>query len=203
MKKDFTATIIYFPEVYDIAYELSRQITDSSESFDAVIGIARGGLIPARLICDFLNIDNLTSLQIRHYKSGAEELEDAEMTDPVDIDIKGKNVLIVDDVNDSGKTMRYACEHVRSLEPAMFKTVVLHEKENTVFNTHFIGKKIERWKWLIYQWAVTEDLLEFLSRDNKLQASEEEAINHLAEKYDLEVGKELFQKVIKMEENYI
>lgn len=202
METDFSARIISLPEAYEIAYKISQQITDTSESYDIIIGISRGGLPPARMMCDFLNIATLTSLQIRHYKSGGEEIDDVEVTDPVDIDLKGKNLLIVDDVNDSGKTLRAAYEHVLHLKPALIKTAVLHEKKNTSFKANYTGSDLFEWKWLIYQWAVTEDLLEFLNKDNMLQVSEEKAVSHLAKKYKLKIDKDLFQKVIKMKENY-
>jgi len=202
MKEDFSAKIIYLPEVYEISYEISKQITKSPDSFDIVIGIARGGLPPARMICDFLNISTLTSLQITHYTGGAQEKEDVEITDPVAVDIRGKSILIVDDINDSGKTLESAYEHVQYLGPSAIKTAVLHEKSNSCFNAHFTGKRLYNWKWVIYQWAVTEDLLEFLKRDDMLDAGEERAIRHIAKKYDLELDRELFNKVIAMKENY-
>lgn len=202
MKKNFSAEIIYLPQVYEIAYKVSVQITGSDDTFDTVIAIARGGMPPARIICDFLNIDTFTSLQIKHYSGGGKEIEEVEIRDPVDIDIRGRNVLIVDDINDSGKTLNSAYDHVVSLGPSVVKTAVLHEKVNTVFDSHFVGERIYQWRWVIYQWAVTEDLLEFLHRDNMLSASEDDAIKHLTEKYKLRIDKNLFSKVISMKDNY-
>ncbi|MFO7799914.1 MAG: phosphoribosyltransferase family protein, partial [Rhodohalobacter sp.] len=93
MDKDFTARIVGLSEVYQMAYKISDQITESTLNFDVVIGIARGGFPPARLVCDFLNIKTLTAVQIKHY-TGAKEHKEVEISDPVDIDLKGKNVLI-------------------------------------------------------------------------------------------------------------
>lgn len=202
MEQNFTAKIVYLPEVYEIAYRVSKKISEEPASFDTVIAIARGGLPPARIISDFLNIDNVTSLRIKHYSGGGKEIEEVEIRDPVDIDIRGRNVLIVDDINDSGETLRSACEHVVSLGPSLVKTAVLHEKENTVFDSDFAGERIYQWRWVIYQWAVTEDLLEFLHSDNMLGVSEDDAIKHLREKYKLRLDKELFGKVISMKDNY-
>lgn len=150
----------------------------------------------------FLNIDHLTTIQVRHYTHGAEELEEAQITDSIDQDFEGKNVLLVDDVNDSGKTFQAAVNQIQTCKPSLLKTAVIHEKETTIFNTDFTGKKLDKWEWLIYQWAATEDLLEFLNKDDMLDEGEEKAITHLAEKYDLEVNKELYRKIIKLRENY-
>lgn len=202
MKKDFTAKIVSLKEVYQKSHELAQSIMSSSTSFDFVIAIARGGVLPARLICDFLNIHQLTSIQVKHYQKGAKELEQAEIIDPLRVDIKGNNVLLVDDVNDSGKTLKAAVEHIESLEPDLLKTAVLHEKSHTIHESDYTGEKLNEWKWLIYQWAATEDVLEFLKKDDMLQESDEKAREHLVEKYDLHVDEQLFKQIKQMKKNY-
>lgn len=202
MEDNFSARIVYLPEAYDMAFKVSQLITDSPHSFDVIVGISRGGLPPARIICDFLNIKTLTAVQIRHYESGGKEKEEVTVTDPVDIDLNGKNVLIVDDVNDSGKTLKAAYEHVSALGPDMVKIAVLHEKQNTSHNADYTGSVLSDWKWLIYQWAVTEDIIEFLKKDDMLKVNEEEAIQHLEKKYDLNITEDLFKKVMAMKDHY-
>jgi len=202
MNKDASARIIFLDEAYEMAYRVSKQITDSSDSYDIILGISRGGLPPARMISDFLNIETLTSLQISHYARGGVEKEKVDVTDPLNIDIEGKKVLIVDDVNDSGETLKAAYEHVGSLNPADVKTAVLHEKSSTSFNAHYTGSDLSEWKWLIYQWAVTEDILEFLNKDGMLNTEEKTAINHLSEKYGLKIEIDLFRKIVSMKDNY-
>lgn len=201
-KQDFKAKIVTFREVFDLAHELAVQITQSSLSFDIIVGISRGGVTPARLLCDFLNIENLTSLQIRHYSKGARQMEEATIIDPVDVDIKDKNVLIADDVNDSGKTFEAAVEHIRSLGPGVVKTAVIHEKKTSSFNADFTGEVQEDWKWLVYEWAVTEDVLEFLKQDDMLDAEKQEALKYLKKNYELEMEPELLKKILQFRENY-
>lgn len=202
MDKDFTARIVGLSEVYEMAYKISHQITESSLNFDVVIGIARGGFPPARLVCDFLNIKTLTAFQIKHY-TGAKEHKEVEISDPVDIDLKGKNVLIVDDVNDSGKTLIAAVNHVKSLDAGEIKTAVLHEKNNTSIKADYLGDYLDEWKWLIYQWAVTEDLIEFLNDDDMLSANTKEMRQHLSDKYELDVSNDLLNKVLAMKGHYL
>ncbi len=202
MGKDFSARIITLPEAYENAYKIARQITDHTQTFDVIIGISRGGLPPARMICDFLNVETLTSLQVRHYTGGGKSMDQLEVTDPVDIDLREKSVLIVDDVNDSGKTLRMAHDHISALGPSLIQTAVLHEKSNTTYNAKYTGSDLTEWKWLIYQWALTEDLLEFLKNDEMLLADRESIIGHLKDKYGLKIDNELLKKVISMKKNY-
>lgn len=202
MEKKFTARIVSLQEVYRKSHELAQSIMRNSTDFDFVVAIARGGVLPARLICDFLNIHRLTSIQVRHYQKGAKELEQAKIIAPLQVDIKENKVLLIDDVNDSGKTLKAAVEHVESLGPDLLKTAVLHEKSHTIHESDFTGEKLKKWKWLIYQWAATEDVLEFLNKDDMLQESEEKVRQHLLEKYDLHVDDQLLKKIKQMERNY-
>lgn len=202
MESKFTAEIITFREVYDRTYQLARTLMEASESFDIVLAIARGGMLPGRLICDFLNIGHLSSLQIRHYEAGASQREKAVILDPVRIDIKGRNVLLIDDVNDTGNTLQAAVSHVQELHPARLKTAVIHEKSTTGFKADYAVEYLEEWRWLIYEWAATEDILEFLKNGDQLSENEETAYRFLAEQYDLTVDKRLFQNVMEMKRNY-
>ena len=70
-------------------------------------------------------------------------------------------------------------------------TAVLHEKERTSFKADYTGSDLSEWKWLIYQWAVTEDLLEFLNRDNMVNTEPYEAIKHLEDSYGLKIDENL------------
>jgi hypoxanthine phosphoribosyltransferase len=202
MDKKITARIVYLPETYEMAYSVARKIQEAGEDYDVVVGISRGGLPPSRIMCDFLNIKTLTTMQILHYESAAKKREDVHVSDPVKIDLKGKNVLIVDDVNDTGDTLLAAMDHIRTMDPSLLKTAVLHEKAGTSFRADYYGTYLPEWKWLIYQWAVTEDLTEFLVMDGMLEADPGDAIRYLKETYDLTVERELLDKVLSMKEFY-
>jgi len=63
-----------------LSRKLAHKIQDSGFTPDIIICIARGGYIPARLICDYLNIYNLTSIRIKHY-TGSSKSETARLLD--------------------------------------------------------------------------------------------------------------------------
>lgn len=202
MKKKFTAKIITLQDAYEACYQLADTIMRSPYSFEMVIAIARGGFPAGRFICDFLNIRSLSSLQITHYESGAVQKEKAEIICTIGTEVKGKRILLIDDVNDSGKTLQAAVNYIQSLQPALLKTAVLHEKQTTIFKADFSGVKVIEWKWLMYQWAVTEDVLAFLKKDNMLEENEETVQAHLVEKYGLKIDKEYLHNILKMKDNY-
>lgn len=201
-RSDFSARIVSLQEVYTLTHRLALEIMESKILFDLVIAIARGGMLPARLMCDFLNINQLTSLQIQHYTKGAEQLESATILDPIRRSLERKNVLVIDDVNDSGKTLHEALKHISSKNPDTVRSAVIHEKQNDLFRADFVGNRLKKWKWLIYQWAATEDVLEFLNKDGMLQTPADEARSHLQKQYDLEIEETLLNNILELKENY-
>lgn len=202
MKQAFSARIVPLQEVYAASYKLALLIMDSSYVFDTVIAIARGGFPIARFICDFLNIHPLGSMQITHYSAGATQHEKTKIIAPVNIAVHNQKILLIDDVNDTGKTLLRAHEYLSAMNPALLKTAVIHEKPNTIFKADFVAEKIIEWKWLIYQWAVTEDILEFLHKDNMLGKGEDIIQTHLLKKYNLVIDKQYLHDILQLKINY-
>jgi len=200
-QKKFTARLVSFQEVYESSLKLAEKISASSLRFDAVVSIARGGFPPARYLCDFLNIEHLYSVQIKHYSSGARQKNEAEILNKNLGDIENRKILLADDVNDSGESLKAASD---LLTPAaQLKTAVLHEKTTTEFKADFSGESIGEWKWLIYPWARTEDILEFLNEGKMLNKGIKPAIDFLKNKYELEVEEKVLNDILKFKTNYL
>ena len=97
--------LISWHEVYRLCRKLSERIITSGYRPDLIVAVARGGYVPARLLCDFIGINELTSIRVEHYYPGAKKQTEARIRDPLSADIAGRRVLLVDDVNDSGDTL--------------------------------------------------------------------------------------------------
>ena len=202
MAKEFKARIVSLDEAYDQAYSVAQKIMESQLSFDHVVAISRGGLPPARFICDFMDYKDLSTIQVRHYSEGAEKGEEARILHEPKVDFKGKKILLVDDVNDSGESLKVAYDHIAQQNPDRITTAVLHEKNTTDFAADIKGMHMKEWKWLIYQWAVTEDVLEFIKKGDKLGESRMVIRKYLLDEYGLEIEEGLLKKILSLKENY-
>jgi hypoxanthine phosphoribosyltransferase len=186
MSEKFNCEIVRLDTVYRLAMGLSDEILRAGFRPDVVIAVARGGCVPARLVCDFLNLHALTSIQVQHYGKGARKKASAEVAYPLHTSIRGKKALLVDDINDTGESLEAALQHIRSKEPTDIKTAVLLQKKNTKQAADFVAEYIKEWRWIIYQWAVVEDVGTFLQ--DIQPDSIKSALEELARNYDLKLS---------------
>ena len=114
--------------------------------------------MPGRILADLLDFMDLTSFKIEHYH-GTRAQKQAVVRYPLGANIEGKRVLLVDDVSDSGETFEKALEHLNEKgPPSAVRTAVLHHKIQSRYTPDFHAHKIIKWRWLIYPWALMEDL---------------------------------------------
>ncbi len=142
-----------FPVSWDQFHRDSRALAwrlSSIGPFDAIVAIARGGLVPAAIVARELNIRVVECVSAKSYdhksQGGIEILKDLSK-DILALDIKGKKVLIVDDLVDTGATARI----VRKMLPnAHFATVYAKPLGNDVVDT-FITE-VSQDTWIYFPW---------------------------------------------------
>lgn len=195
MQSPFTVEFVGWHQIAQLSYRLAGKVEDDHYRPDLVIAIARGGYVPARLLCDYLEIYNLTSLRITHYLGGANKTEAAILTLPLNIDISGMKVLLVDDVDDSGDTLQLALQHVTDLKPAAVKVAVLHHKTVSRIMPDYYAQKIMKWRWLTYPWAIVEDVQGFIQKMAPRPANVDEALAYFANTYGARVPRAVMEQV--------
>ncbi|MFN2381404.1 MAG: phosphoribosyltransferase [Guyparkeria sp.] len=186
---------ISLDEVVTGADRLARMVRSSGFVPDAVIAVARGGFMPARFVCDFLDISRLMSVKVQHYAAGAQAGEEAQVIVPLGGPIEGMRVLVVDDVNDSGKSLQALLAYLDDQRPASVRTAVLHEKQETACPADFVAESIREWRWILYPWAVVEDAGQFLRDMQPAPASREEALSRLHDAHGLTLSETELERV--------
>jgi hypothetical protein len=189
--------LVSLDEVVETCDRLAQQISASDFHPDFIIAIARGGFTPARFLCDFLHVGALAAIRVEHYQAGAKRTEQAEVTIPLAAEIRNAQVLIVDDVNDSGDTLKVASSHVAGFSPAQVHTAVLHEKSTTTRCADFRGAELEQWRWLLYPWAVVEDVGQFVREMHPSPQSETQIRQRLHQEYGLKLSPQQLERVLR------
>jgi hypoxanthine phosphoribosyltransferase len=132
--------------------ELAQAVHDSGFAPDIVLGIARGGLLPAGAVAYALDVKNLFTISVEFYTGVDTRLDVPAMLppflDPGDLD--DATVLVVDDVADTGRTLelveQFCRGHVREA-----RTAVLYEKPRSVVRADYAWGYTD--KWINFPWS--------------------------------------------------
>jgi hypoxanthine phosphoribosyltransferase len=192
----FPCQLVSWGEAYLLANGLARAVKASGFCPDLVVAIGRGGFVPARTVCDLLLHERLTSMKVEHYGLSAQRKE-VVIRYPLAVDVKGQRLLIVDDVTDTGDTLKTAVGYVQGLQPAEVRTGVLQHKTTSSFQPDYFAGVVKEWRWIIYPWAAHEDLVGFTEQvlsDQLLSIGQ--IGDRLGERYLLAVDDETLREVL-------
>jgi len=196
----FPCDLVTWTEFYDLAKSLSRLIKSSGWRPDLVVAIGRGGYVPARVVCDFLVHDLLTSMKVEHWGIAAQKRDQAMVRFPLATGVSGQKVLIVDDVTDTGDTLTTAVGYVESLGPIETRTAALQHKISSAFEPDYYAEKIVEWRWIIYPWAVHEDLVGFTERvlsSSEAPMSEDQIRADLKRRFLIDLDEEQMAEILE------
>lgn len=149
-------------ECEEMCYRLAKKIKHDKYKFDIIIGIGRGGWVPARYIADYLgNIIALSHMKIEHY-TGIAKTKKVKITEGVSTNVKGKKILLVDDVPDTGDSIEEAVKHLKNKGAKEVRTACLHYKPWSIFKPEYYIKLTRN--WVIYPWMRKESIDELKSK---------------------------------------
>lgn len=132
--------------------ELAQSVADSGFAPDIVLGIARGGLIPAGSVAYALDCKNLFTMNVEFY-TGVGTTRDEPTLLPPFLDLAELNdlsVLVVDDVADSGKTLELVAR-VCSEHAGEVRSAVIYEKPRTILAPDYAWRRTDR--WINFPWS--------------------------------------------------
>jgi len=110
-----------------------------------IVGIARGGLIPAAIIARELNIKLVDTVCVSSYTVRTQG--EASVLKPISSEDGGKDWLIIDDLVDTGKTARV----VRRLIPNAYFATVYSKPEGRPFVDTYI-MEVTQETWILFPW---------------------------------------------------
>jgi hypoxanthine phosphoribosyltransferase len=171
---------ISWEEYGRLSADLTQQVKSDGRRFDLVIGVARGGIPVAMVISDELAL-GIDIINVKSYK-GIAERKRPMIISTLTEDVKGKNVLVVDDLIDEGETMHTVLNHLRSKKPKSLGTAVLFKKPWSKFEPDYCLEKLD--EWVVFPWERGEvgRILEDRKRKEKKRGrSEAQATAQTAE----------------------
>jgi hypothetical protein len=158
--------LVSWDEIVEWSLGLGKVIESSGWTPDMVVAVARGGYVPARLLCDYLGVTDLMSLQSQHWVEAAKAAQKAIIRNAYSIEARGLKVLVVDDIVDTGETLALARNFIRAeWKPEDVRTAALQWISPIAkFKPDYYYIEVKEWTWFQYPWTRLEDLTQFIER---------------------------------------
>ena len=146
-----------FNKVKKLVDKIVNDIKDKKIKVTQIVAITRGGGIPARLIAAKLDIRRIYSIGIEFYndtKRGKVPIVYQDINTVFDRD---DVVLIVDDMYESGESLKVAWKHVCFRGQCTVLAATLHIKEKSCTDKYaqvpmFFGEWAKKNDWIEYFW---------------------------------------------------
>ncbi|KAL6076926.1 hypoxanthine-guanine phosphoribosyltransferase [Balamuthia mandrillaris] len=158
-----------YESIHQLVCELATAVKDFRA--DIMVAIGGGGFIPARILRTYIHVPILavglelyddTTNRPRENPIKTQWFDEHTGGGEGGSRLKGKRVLVVDEVDDSRTTLQYCVEELRkTFQPERVGVVVLHNKKKEKRGVlpadvdYFCGEEIED-KWVVYPWDATD-----------------------------------------------
>lgn len=162
---------------------LGKKIKQTHKKIDRIIAISRGGLIPARILSDFLQLP-ISNIVISSY-TNLKQLKEPEIIEVSEIDLKDKSILIVDEVSDTGKTFIRALKHFQERPVKNILTCAPYIKPKTKFFPNFYQETIDA--WIVFPYDLKETYEAFLKEEKNKEKAKEKLLKIGFKKWEIKL----------------
>ncbi len=139
--------IISWSEYDELVSSIASQLGDWEP--DAIVGLTRGGLIPAVQFSHMFNVKLYTlNISLRDGKAPSAKFDWKQLE-------KYSRVLIIDDINDSGSTLREVHNQFYTRAYMNPKFATLLSKRSSVMEVDYAGEHINKSRendWVVFPW---------------------------------------------------
>jgi len=152
-------------KIYAMLLSQAEKIRKSGFKPNTIVGITRGGWIPARVLSDLLEIPDLATVRVEFYLGVAETLNEPALTQGVSAGVSGKKALVVDDVADTGKSLQLAKEHLLrqgATEVRIATLYYMYYKPFSVAKPDYYEKETRR--WVVFPWEMKETVRKIVEK---------------------------------------
>ncbi|UCG89523.1 MAG: phosphoribosyltransferase [Candidatus Heimdallarchaeota archaeon] len=147
--------IVSWQDIDHLARKLFHHVKNDGFEPEIILGISRGGTIPARLLSDMFEAEIpfkqggtasiLATMQIKFYAGIAETHTQPVVAQDVTVEIQQKKILLVDDLVDSGESIQCALDYISLKNPKEVRIAALLAKPWSKVIPHYFVEETTEW----------------------------------------------------------
>lgn len=144
--------IMSWDDLGESTRSMAQQVADDGYEPDMILGIARGGLLPAGAVGYALSVKNVYTMNVEFYTGVDERLDVPIILPPAPdfVDLSDGKILIVDDVADTGHTLKSVQEFCAG-KVGEVRTAVIYEKSHSVVRCDYVWRRTDL--WINFPWS--------------------------------------------------
>jgi hypothetical protein len=164
-------------QIYKMLLNLAEKIRKNGFRPDVIVGVSRGGWPPARVLSDLMGNPNLANVKAEFYLGVAETKGEPALTQPVSMEVAGKKVLVVDEVADTGKSLKLVKEHVVEKGAVEVRIATVYYKPWSIVKPDYYEQETSR--WIVFPWEIKETVRKIMKRGREKKKSVGEEVAKL------------------------
>jgi hypothetical protein len=172
MKAELEFEVPTWNQIYDMLLNLAEKIRKDKFKPDVIVGVSRGGWPPARVLSDLMGNPNIANVRAEFYLGVAETKGEPTLTQPVSMEVDGKKVLVVDEVADTGKSLKLVKEHIIERGATEVKIATVYYKPWSIVKPDYYEKETSL--WIVFPWEIKETVRKMVKRCKEKGTSIEE-----------------------------
>jgi len=166
-------------QIYESLLVLADKVRKANFKPDVIVGVSRGGWPPARIMSDLLENPGLANIKAEFYLGVAKTKGEPMITQPISTSVRGKKVLVIDEVADTGKSLRLVQAHLSEHGAKDVKILTVYYKPWSLVVPDWYGKETSR--WIIFPWERKEAIRQVLKQYRIQGKSIEQAVEKLVQ----------------------
>jgi len=160
-------------QIYKLLLNLATTVRKNGFKPDIIVGVSRGGWPPARVMSDLLENPKLANVAAEFYVGVAETKGKPVITQPVSVSVKSKKILVVDDVADTGESLRLVRSHLEKQGATEVKIATIYYKPWSVTIPDYYEKETS--SWIIFPWERKETVRKIVEKYKRQGKAMDEA----------------------------
>ena len=162
-------------QIYDMLLAQAQKIQSAGYKPDIIVGIARGGLVPSRILADLLETRDFAVITIEYYVGIAQTKQEPVLKQCLHTQLTDKKVLLVDDVSDGGRSLQLAKKHLEQQCAKEIKIATIYCKPGTITMPDYFEKETSH--WIVFPWEAKETMAKIMQKAEGKRAAGKEIAN--------------------------
>lgn len=130
LNKDIKEVLVTEEQLKEVNERLGAKITEDFKDKNLlVVGILKGSIYFMTDLTRYIDLPlKLDFLAVLSYGGGTSSSGAVKILKDIDINLEGYDILLVEDILDSGRTLHYVCEMLKTRKPKSVSIVTLLDK---------------------------------------------------------------------------